>query len=182
MADGRGGRRTPPARTPPGGPGRFSRRSERTQPIREPDIDNPDLQYGDRERLSEAQKIARLPGGQTTPPPGTVLPRGTPIRQGGLPPWMFAGPSSFPDEPVSAGLDIGPGPGSEALALQQSPEDIREQTLMYLANFYGNPEAKQDLARLYAERARAAVPAGSPTSISAAAPSVEAAEAPPLEV
>jgi len=155
--DGRGGKRTPPARTPPGGPGRFSRRSERTQPVREPDIDEPDLQYGDRQALTESQKIAPVPAAaaaRRTEP----RPTGEPLRRGVLPEWLFSMPSANPEEPITAGMDMGPGPGSEALALQQIPDDVREQTLSYLANIYGNADAKMVLAQLRAERARAAGP------------------------
>lgn len=154
-----GGKRTPPARTPSGGPGRFSRRNERTQPVREPDIDQPDLEYGDRQRLAAAQRLAPLPQASV---PSSQRPRlrgETPSRSGGrLPPWLFETPTSFPDEPVTAGLDMGPGPGSDALALQQPPEDVREQTLAYLAQFFDNPEAQMALAQLRNERAKASAP------------------------
>ena len=190
MAEGRGGYRKPPPRGPASGPGKFSQRNDRAvQPIREPDIDNPDLEYGDRQMLTAAQRTARLPGGgkarQTRPTAG-----GEPARSGpghGLPPWLFNSPSAFPEEPAQAGLDMGPGPGSDILASQQPPPDIREQTLMYLANgSYGglpNPDAQQALSQLRNERAAASMPplAITPALMPTDAPSAQAqvpAEAP----
>jgi hypothetical protein len=155
--------RNAPARSAPSGPGRFSRRDEKVQPIREPDIDNPDLQYGDRSRLTAAQRMARLPaGGQPRQTPPSTGGQPAPGTQPQLPAFIFDSPSAFPEQPVTAGLDMGPGPGSEVLASQQPPPDIREQTLMYLANgSYGgppNPDAQQALAQLRNDRAAAAMP------------------------
>ena len=108
-----------PARSAPSGPGRFSKRDENVQPIREPDIDSPDLQYGDRQQLTEAQQIARLREPGPGAPPGGTRPTGEPVNRGpnagGLPPWLIGQPSAFPNEAVSTGLPIGPGPGPEAL-------------------------------------------------------------------
>lgn len=147
----RGGRRTPPARTPPAGPGRFSRRDERAQPIREPDIDRPDLDYGDRQRLTEAQRIAAVP--RSPSPRPEPRPQGEPTLPGRLPPWLFQLPTAFPEEPPTAGLPLGPGPGPEALELRSPPEDVREQVLLYLAANYDNADAKMLLHQLREERA-----------------------------
>lgn len=140
---------------PPAGPGRFSRRDERTQPIRSPDIDRPDLQYGQRQQLTEAQRIARVP--RAPEPRVEPRPRGEPTLPGRLPSWLFEMPSAFPAEPVTAGLDVGPGPGSEVLSLRRPPEDIREQVLEYLATNFSNADAQMMLAQLREERARRAL-------------------------
>jgi len=161
--DGRGGLRRPRNPAAVSGPGKLSRRTDSAvQPIREPDIDSPGLQYGDRKLLTEGQRIARLPrptvAGQASPHL-----QGEVRQPGGFPPFMFEGPSNFPDEPVSAGLPMGPGPGPEALSLQQPPESVPEETLIYLANYFGNADAAMVLSQLREERARAAMPATSPT-------------------
>jgi hypothetical protein len=193
--NGRGGRRQAPGRSAPSGPGRFSKRDERSQPIREPDIDNPDLQYGDRQMLTEGQRIAPLPRGSAAARGGTPATPAQPSLQGGIPPWLLESPSAFPEEPVTAGLDMGAGPGSDILSTQQLPPDVREQTLQYLANGgYGGPpnaDAQQALAQLRNERARAMVPQLAPppavvppTSPAGAAMSPmepEATEQPPPE-
>jgi hypothetical protein len=71
---------------------------------------------------------------------------------------MFEMPSAFPEEPVSAGLGMGPGPGPEMLQTQQPPEDIREATLAYLAQNFGNADAQQVLAQLRQERSQPVAP------------------------
>lgn len=179
-----------PARSAPSGPGRFSKRDEKVQPIREPDIDTPGLEYGQREQLTEAQRVARLRQPQAGGAPGArpaAGGRSGPSAQGGLPPFIFDAPSAFPEQPAQAGLDMGPGPGSEILSAQAPPTDVREQTLLYLANGnYGGPpnaDAQQALAQLRNERARAMMPPLSPqpalappTSPSAAVPLPEGQE------
>ena len=171
-----GGKRKAPGRSAPAGPGRFSRRDEGVQPIREPDIDQMELNYGDRQMLTEAQRIAKLPTGERARPRGAPRPTGMPTaRAGGLPPFVFDSPSAFPQEPPTAGLDGGPGAGSEALQMSTPPDDVREQVLNYLANNYGNPDAQQILRQLQAERAAAAAaapmaPAGRPALTAPAEP------------
>jgi hypothetical protein len=155
--------RNAPARSAPSGPGRFSRRDEKVQPIREPDIDNPDLQYGDRSMLTAAQRVARLPsGGQPRQTPPSTGGEPAPGTQRKLPDFMFESPSAFPEQPITAGLDMGAGPGSEILSSRQQPPDVREQVLMYLGNgSYGGPpnsEAQQALAQLRNDRAASAMP------------------------
>ena len=71
-----GGKRNAPGRSAPSGPGKYSKRDENSQPIREPDIDRSDLNYGDRQMLTAAQHLAPLPAGATPPPRGA---RPTPV-------------------------------------------------------------------------------------------------------
>jgi hypothetical protein len=71
-----------------------------------------DRQYGDRERDMEAQ--AQVP---MRPPPG---PPPTPDDLG-----PFAGPTRRPNEPITAGITRGPGPGPERLATYRPPEPVQ---------------------------------------------------------
>ncbi|HXF73157.1 MAG TPA: hypothetical protein VNO79_11165, partial [Actinomycetota bacterium] len=112
------------------------------------------------QRLTEAQRIAAVPRAPSPRP--EPRPQGEPVLPGRLPPWLFEMPSAFPEEPVTAGLPFGPGPGPEALSLRQPPEDVREQVLLYLASNYQNADAKMMLAQLREERARTALPQGRP--------------------
>ena len=66
-------------------------------------------QYGDRQADLQAQED--LPVGA---PPGPVAPGPLPGVGGNITP--FDAPSNFPEEPVTAGADLGPGPGTEVLA------------------------------------------------------------------
>jgi hypothetical protein len=49
--------------------------------------------------------------------------------------------------------------------LQEPPQDLREETLIYLANYFGNADAEQVLNQMREERARAAMPAVSPVPV-----------------
>lgn len=103
-----------------------------------PDLDRPDVQYGDRQAAEQAQRavpIQRQPRPQVAPRAGTPLSRRGPQ----LPDFMFE-QTSRPDEPVTAGLDMGAGPGSEALSTPPQP-DMRVQILEYLASRYNNQDA-----------------------------------------
>lgn len=44
----------------------------------------------------------------------------------------FGAPSERPDEPVTAGADVGPGPGSEALGLGRQVQDDTAQLARFL--------------------------------------------------
>jgi hypothetical protein len=156
-----GGYRKPPARTPPAGPGKYSRRTDgQVQPIRTPNVgDSPDLQQGDRSMLTDAQRIAGVPkapriGGG----PGTQGVSGLPPSGQGLPPWLIDMASNRPNEPVTAGLDMGPGPGSEALSARQPSTDVREIILEGLYANYGNQQALEELQKMRADRASAMQP------------------------
>jgi hypothetical protein len=164
--DGRGGYRKPPARSGPSGPGRFSKRTDGgVQPIRSPDMDQPGLQYGDRQMLTDAQRIARLPQAQrpstARSAPPARLPEGAPLRSGGgLPDYLFQGPSARPNEPGTTGLSTGPGPGPEVLSSSQPAPDLREVTLRYFASTFGNQAAYRMLNEYIAERQANAAAAG----------------------
>ena len=136
------------------GPGSSSRRTDgRLQTIREPDIDNPGLQYGDRKNLSEAQRIAGIGNrpSQTSGP--TRRSTGSPAIGGKtLPPWLTAGESAFPAEPGTAGLDMGPGPGAEALMAGVPAPDEREDILQAMVAKYNSPQAKALLQKIRQER------------------------------
>lgn len=84
---------------PVSGPGKFSRRSDHqaqqaTQPQRVPT----GLPYGQNEALRAIEQAAPM---QAAPP----LPPVTPIHA----------PTEMPGQPVTAGADAGPGPGSNVL-------------------------------------------------------------------
>lgn len=95
---------------------------------------------------TKAQPAAALgiPGAQATPGPA-ARPQALP---GQLP---FTGPSERPNEPVTAGLKLGPGPGPEALtgfgALvnKTAPSD---STVSLLASLASSPTAGSDLRDL----------------------------------
>lgn len=150
---GKGGYQKPSRPAGASAPGAGSRRTDgRVQPIREPDIDSPGMQYGDRQNLGDAQKIARIANKQGTPRPTGSAPAGPVSRK--LPPWMFTGESQFPNEPGSTGLSLGAGPGPEVLMSPEAAPDVREQVLNFMATRYGNTDAAELLTQLRNERAQ----------------------------
>lgn len=160
----RGGKRKPPARTPPSGPGQFSRRTDGQQveagTLGGPERGESSLQFGDVQRLEAAQTIAPLPVG-TRPPrsaPPERRPAGTPPSGGRLAPHLL---TMEPEatEPTTTGLDVGPGAGSEVLSARVPSPDIRESVLEHLWLRYRNNDAFQLLNKLRAERSSLAPPA-----------------------
>jgi hypothetical protein len=153
----RGGYQKPSHPAGASGPGKFSRRTD-GQPKAVPNVgDNPDLQYGDRSMLEDAQRAAPSRGSA-----GASIPRqmsGVPGRGGKLPPWFSQSGDTNPDEPTTAGLASGPGGGPEMLDAPQPTDDVREVVLQFLDSNYGNVDARKMLAQIRAERAASVQPA-----------------------
>lgn len=100
-----GGYRKPANPAPVSGPGKLSRRTD-GQPLQQ----LPDAAYGEQKTFREIQSGAPMAGGSTG---GNPLPV-TPLDMSGVVP--LSADSQFSDEPVTAGADAGPGPGSAMLA------------------------------------------------------------------
>jgi len=178
MPEGRGGYQRPKRPQPPSGPGRFSRRTDANQPITPPDLDNPDVNYGDVKASAEAQAVAPIPRGaghtvtQGMGRPGAAGGGGRPPEA--LPPFLAEIPTARPGEPGSAGLPFGPGGGPEMLQAQPEPSDTREAVLRYLAIGFNNAEAAKMLGDYHA-----AAPAGPEMGTPAPGPEIETG--PPME-
>ncbi len=111
----------------------------------------PGGEYGSVTKLDDGQKVIPLPNANaanvTAPAPVTSAPPG-----GGAGPTIapgdinFEGPTQRPNEPVTAGLPMGPGPGPEVLNLP-SPANT---TASMLRTIYANvPGANNnDMLRL----------------------------------
>lgn len=104
----RGGYQRPSNPAPVSGPGAMSKRTDGgpAQKLRE----LPDAQYGEAATFRELQHSAPL---AQSPSPGGSLT--TPSGGGAVPPIGFDQPTQYPDRPVTTGIDLGPGAGSEAL-------------------------------------------------------------------
>lgn len=144
----RGGYRDPGPRKPASGPGKFSQRTDG-----QVDLDRPDIQYGDVQRLQEARKTAPIPtrGAPRAAPPQTAGPSGRPVEA--LPPHLFEMDSAFPNEPGSTGLSMGPGAGPEVLTPAAEAVDLREAVLEYLGRTFQNEDAMQALHEYRQRRA-----------------------------
>ena len=98
------------------GPGKYAKRTDRI----------PANSYGDQTDLANIAsgaplaKAPEVPGSQRTTIPVAPMPTApTPVTS------LFA-PSERPHEPVTAGTDRGPGPGSEVLMMRKSPEKLSD--------------------------------------------------------
>lgn len=126
MANGHGGYRAPAHPAAVSGPGSLSKRTDggpgsEKQPIR----NLPDAGYGEQAEYRSIQAGAPI---QKVAAPGSGAPSGTP--SGPLPPPLDA-PSSRPGEPITAGVDMGAGPGSDVLGLFD-PSKITENDVRYM--------------------------------------------------
>lgn len=122
----RGGSRTPARPAPVSGPGTLSRRTDggAGQPIRS----FPAERQGQREQLAQQQAAAPLSrGGPPTPGAGGAG-NATPPPQG------IFGPSTQPNQPLTAGNPLGAGPGDPSVL----PEDP-DMLLRALYSIYPHP-------------------------------------------
>lgn len=145
MADARGGYRKPGNPAPVSGPGSLARRTDGGpggQPVRLPSGG----QYGDRQQLQQLQQSAPLadsPGGDAVAPQGAGMPD--------LP--GFGEASAQPDVPVTAGADMGAGPGMDALQLTPQRDTDMERLIAWLpalermANVPGASASARNLVR-----------------------------------
>lgn len=120
MAAEHGGYRKPAHPAPVSGPGAHSRRTDGGPAQVISTMGGQD--YGQRSADQAAQQAAPMAGTAPMPDPAQVSPQGQQMLSnqpysGG----DFLRPSERPDEPITAGADFGPGPGSEALHIQPSP-------------------------------------------------------------
>jgi len=90
------------------GPGKFSVREDLP----------PSTQYGERKQMEEITQ-----GAPTAKTRGSADPKlGRPANPMSAVTPLFA-PSQRPEEPVTSGIDMGAGPGSEVLGMRQ-PDDV----------------------------------------------------------
>jgi hypothetical protein len=126
------------------GPGSLSRRTDGGPAAKRAPIQNlPDAGYGEQAEFRSIQQGAPI---QKVEPPRPGAPGGA-APAGPLPPALDA-PTGRPDEPVTAGVDAGAGPGSQVLGLGDpnswAEDDIRYAkqylpTLQYMVD--SNPRA-----------------------------------------
>lgn len=135
MARRRGGYRPPAQPAAVSGPGALSQRTDG----RVPAMQRTGLPYGENKAVNEMQAGAPL---SPQPQPGA----GTPAAQGGarLP---FSGgaftPTARPGEPLTAGVDFGPGPGRSPNAAA----DHAAALLQVVYEHYPTPALQRVLAR-----------------------------------
>lgn len=104
MAGGRGGYRQPSNPAPVSGPGAMSKRTDGgpTQPVQEVG----GFEYGGRKDFVDIQSAAPMAATDNSAPM--------------VPPTPMFAPTERPDEPITAGAPIGPGPGPAAPPVVQA--------------------------------------------------------------
>lgn len=121
-------------RTQPGtSGGNYPQRTDLAQPVRVPN----NLPYGQRKQMEEAQSASPLP---QQDPLAQVL---SMAQDTNFNPVPLNAPSARPNEPVTAGLASGAGPGPEVLQTSKGLSD----TLARLANETQNETIIQMLQR-----------------------------------
>lgn len=119
--------------------------------------------WGDAQRNRIAQGIQPLAGDAPLPQqrPSAAGPdqrRGEAVPQDGLPPWFYEMGTNRAGEPLTAGLDMGDGPGSEVLEPIQEPEDDAELVLALLEREFEDDHAAAMLQEIRSQRRAVALP------------------------
>lgn len=114
MANGHGGARTPAHPASVSGPGKYSRRTDGRQPVR----DLTGGSYGSGQEFQDIQAGAKMAAS------GEAMAHASSSPPAVQAPTSLADPGD-PSQPITAGADAGPGPGMDSLGLP--PQDQREQ-------------------------------------------------------
>jgi hypothetical protein len=140
MSNGHGGARTPNNPAPVSGPGRLARRTDggvgqqTTTPMT-------GMGYGENADFNDIQSAAPLAAAPTAPNARSRTSR--PAGQNGAAATPLFAPTQRPDEPVTAGAPVGPGPGPQPVT---QPRVKLADTLAALAPFDDSGEIARLLA------------------------------------
>lgn len=124
-----GGYRKPENPAPSSGPGALSRRTDGGPAQGAKYMSG--MPYG--ENTMDQQTAAPMSGGAPVPPTPRVAPMDMPTP--------LMAPSTRPNEPITSGIDMGAGPGSEALGLPTS-EPTLASTIKRIAQYDNSGEAE----------------------------------------
>ena len=127
MVENRGGYRKPENPAPSSGPGALSQRTDGGPAQGAKYMSG--MPYG--QNTMEQQTAAPMSGGAAIPP----APELRPLR-------TLNDPTERPDEELTAGLDVGPGPGSEVMANNGVRGQTLADTIRYLAQFDPSGDAE----------------------------------------
>jgi len=126
---GRGGYQKPSNPAPVSGPGSLSKRTDGGPQAR---AQLPDAAYGEQKQFQADQAGAPMQGAPAAPSPGQVEQAQTraPIDVTG-----FGAPSQRPDEPVTAGAQLGAGPGLASMGLQDPATQLNADDVAAMAAY-----------------------------------------------
>jgi len=131
MAETRGGYRKPDMPAPTSGPGALSQRTDGGPAQGAKYMSG--LPYGEGRSTYDQQTAAPMAGSAPTPP-APEMPSGPPMLS-------LNDPTQRPDEPLTAGLNIGEGPGSEVMNLPNRSQSLVD-TIRYLTQFDPSGDAE----------------------------------------
>lgn len=147
MANGHGGYRKPEKPAAVSGPGKYSARTD-GKPGQQPIRPMTGGSYGDNQELATLQGSAPMADSQGTPAPSAMP---NPLAGSGVVP--LDAPSERTHEPVTAGVDAGPGPGSEVMGTGKISEASEIQKiksyLPLLQRHIDNPDVPDSVRSLY---------------------------------
>ena len=132
-----GGYRKPENPAPMSGPGALSQRTDGGPAQGATYI--PGLPYGEGRATYDQQTAAPMAAAAPTPP-APEMPSGPPMLS-------LNDPTQRPDEPLTAGIDIGDGPGSEVMPMANRGQSLVD-TIRYLAQFDPSGDAELIYRRL----------------------------------
>lgn len=133
----RGGYQQPSNPAPVSGPGSMSQRTDGGPADAQPIRVAPGGAYGDRQAMEELQASAPMAQAPAAPRATVDV---TP----------FTAPTADPSQPVTSGVDVGPGPGSDALGARQGTDGSLASVLRKIS---GN-DPTGDVSRLLEVAAR----------------------------
>ncbi len=148
MVDRRGGYRRPENPAPVSGPGRMSRRTDggpqqTTQPMT-------GMGYGENQEFNAIQGGAPL---AATPPASNARARNmSPAGSSGVAAVPLMSPTGFPEEPITAGADFGPGDGPAFMPRQPGPTYSLVNTFRKIQSYTNDPKIDRLISILETDR------------------------------
>lgn len=150
MANRHGGYRRPRNPAPASGPGKLARRTDGGPAQKQ--MAPTGMPYGDQKGLLAQESMAPMAQADNLPsPPSMTAPVGQPSTAGPAAGQFpdFGRPTERPDEPITSGVDIGPGPGSEALPLQHQPQFNMQGPITQMLQRFNAADMTGSMAGLY---------------------------------
>lgn len=142
-----GGYRKPGSPAPVSGPGSLSRRTDGQVKAVPTGLD-----YGDAKALHAQESTAPMAATPDVPPADVSgAASGPPGGAGPLPSVTPIGaPTQRPDEPITHGVDIGPGGGSDVLPVEHQPQFVQQGPMTQMLAQLSARATTGVLAALYA--------------------------------
>lgn len=142
-----GGYRQPKNPAPVSLPGKLSRRTD-GGPAHQVKSAPTGMDYGAHRALMATESVAPMAGTPAVPTPSINVPDQSagPAPQPPFPP--FLRPSERPNEPITHGVDIGPGGGSEVLPVETQPGFGQQGSMTQMLSQFAARDMTGAMARL----------------------------------